>query len=400
MLTGDRATGRGRRLTTLALAGLMFAAAAGTPRPAHAASDDPQVRLRAETSQAHDVAKGDGVTVAVLSSGVDPRVRPRSGVLRQGTDLVHLPHPQRIEGTLLATLIGGDRSVPGLPALAPGVDVLPVRIFPEVGDHGEDDWRENTNFCEVITRGIRYAVDHGAGVVLVGDACWDGTSGDMEAALERARRRNVVVVAPNEPIGYGDPPPMPASLPGVIGVGTLAKDGTRWPKYSLKSSVTMVSAPGTATTAVGPDGRSGWTFSGSEPATAWVAATAALVRSKFPRLTPSQVAQAIAVSAHHPEGGYNADVGFGVVNPVQALSAAKDFERRPVSPTGTGVGDDAHFSGRRGTIDAAGHDPALPAGLGGLVLVSAGALAAAALRLRAARRDAKAVQAYPWISAT
>lgn len=387
MLTGRRMSGRGRRIAAFALAGLVFVAA-GAPRPAHAAPVPVEDRLSVEMLLAQDVTKGDGVTVAVLSSGVDPSVRPVSGTLRPGIDLVGLPHPKRLEGTLIASLIGGARSSArsrGMPGLAPAVDIMPVRIIPDKGDRGEQSWWDRTNLCDVITRGIRYSVDHGAGVVLVGMACWVYDTKQMDAALDYARSKNVVVVAPNRSTGYDDSPPLPASVPGVIGVGALAKDGTRWSKYSLKSSVTLVSAPGTRTPAVGPGGQLGWEFWGPEPATAWVAATAALIKSKFPQLSPAQVAQAITGSAHHPKDGYNADVGFGIVNPLRALIAAEAIRRQPVSPTAAGVADDAHFGARPATIGAVRHDPALLAGLAGLILVSVGALVAAAIRLRVGR---------------
>jgi Subtilase family len=401
MLSGRRMSGRGRQLAALALTGLV-AVAAGAPRPAHAAPVSPEVRLMAEMLLAQRVTKGDGVTVAVLSSGFDPRVRPVSGTVRPGTDLVGLPHPKRVEGTLIASFIGGRHSSArssAVPGLAPAIDLLPVRVVPDHGDHGEKSWWDRTNPCDVITRGIGYAVDHGADVVLVGTACWDYDTKPMEAALDHARNRNVVVVAPNEPVGSGNPPPLPASVPGVIGVGTLAKDGTRWPKYSLKSSVTLVAAPGARTPTIGPEGRP-WEFWGPEPATAWVAATAALIRSKFPQLSPAQVALAIAGSAHHPEKGYDAGLGFGVVNPVGALIAAEAIRRRPVSPTASGVADDAHFGARPATISAARHDPALLTGLAGLVVVSVGALIAAAVRLRAGRPGTEVTEPYPWTSTT
>lgn len=400
MLTGHRMSRRGRRLIGLALASLVLAAA-GAPRPAHADADDLQVRLMAETLLAQDITRGHGVTVAVLSTGVDPHTRPRSGTLRSGTDLVGLPHPKRLEGTLIASFLGGSRLSSDLPGLAPAVDILPIRIAPDDGEHGADDWWSGGRVCDTLARGIRYAADHGADVVLVSAGCWgyDYEQKQMETALDQARSRNVVVVAPNEPVGDGNWPPLPAAVPGVIGVGTLAKDGTRWSKFSAKSSVTLVSAPGARTPGVGPGGQPGWTFWGVPPAVTWVAATAELVRSEFPHLSPAQVAQAMAVSAHHPKNGYNADIGFGVVNPLQALIAAKKIEGRPVPLTAPGVPDGAHF-GRPGTIGAVRHDPALLAGLGGLILVSVGALVAAVVRLRGGRRTGEAGASYPWTSTT
>lgn len=75
----------------------------------------------------------------------------------------------------------------------------------------------------------------------------------------------------------------------------------------------------------GPVGSSGETSSidGPEAAAAFVAGTAALVKSLYPHLSPMLVSRALALSARYrPPGGYNTTLGFGLVNPYGALTEA------------------------------------------------------------------------------
>ncbi|SIE92378.1 type VII secretion-associated serine protease mycosin [Mycobacteroides abscessus subsp. abscessus] len=59
---------------------------------------------------------------------------------------------------------------------------------------------------------------------------------------------------------------------------------------------------------------------GSSFASAIVAGVAAQVRAKFPEMSAAQVRHRLEYSAHPPAGGRDTVVGFGVVNPVGALT--------------------------------------------------------------------------------
>jgi hypothetical protein len=57
----------------------------------------------------------------------------------------------------------------------------------------------------------------------------------------------------------------------------------------------------------------------------------ALVRSEFPRLTPSQVRWALERgTTHAPRGGHSPEYGHGVVNAAHALEQAAKAQRRPL----------------------------------------------------------------------
>jgi membrane-anchored mycosin MYCP len=61
-------------------------------------------------------------------------------------------------------------------------------------------------------------------------------------------------------------------------------------------------------------------FWGSSFSAAYVSGVAALVRAKFPELTAHQVINRILQTAHNPPRGVDNQVGYGVVDPVAALT--------------------------------------------------------------------------------
>lgn len=71
---------------------------------------------------------------------------------------------------------------------------------------------------------------------------------------------------------------------------------------------------------------------GTSFAAAYVGGVAALVRAKFPQLSASQVIQRVQQTAHNPPGGVDNRVGFGLVDPVAALT----FNGPNAPPVGTG----------------------------------------------------------------
>jgi hypothetical protein len=209
-----------------------------------------------------------------------------------------------------------------------------------------------------------------------------------------------VVVAPINVQEPDDPPAYPVSAPGVIGVGTIAKDGRRDAKSTSRSSSIVVSAPGATVPSIGPDNRL-WTFWGPPVALTFTTAAVAMVRSKYPQLTPAQVGQALSASARRPKGRgrYDTDLGFGYLNPVGALEEAHRLAEQtaPAMTAKSSVPDKARLGGDRpGTIRAVPYDTLGIGGFGGLALaglVALGFAARLALRERPAPLPAPAEQA-------
>lgn len=367
--------------------------------PAHADPLEWAKRFDRDVRAAHQVTRGKGVTVAVVADGVDGDIGPLRGRVLRGRDFVKTPRPMKIHGTLMASLIGGSGpthdSLVGRRGLAPAVKILPVRVQVSLEEPGARRWFGEFENRALFAKGIRYAADEGAQVIYVIPYIWDGPVGLLESALAYARSKGAVVVSANPDLKLPPTTAYPAALAGAIGVGAVNAKGKWYRNYSDKNSAVLVSAPGFEMPTTGPDD-SLWTVTGAHPATAFVTATAALVRSEYPKLPPELVGRAIAESAHHPKAGYDTGVGFGIINPAGALDRAQKLEgRSPVlTPAAQGVvPDKAHFGGGPVTTEAVRHDTGILAGYSGLIGAGLLAIVAALVLMVRGRRNRTAVAA-------
>jgi membrane-anchored mycosin MYCP len=63
-------------------------------------------------------------------------------------------------------------------------------------------------------------------------------------------------------------------------------------------------------------------FWGTSFAAAYTSGVAALVRAKYPKLTAHQIIRRITETAHNPGRGVDNQVGYGIIDPVAALTFA------------------------------------------------------------------------------
>ncbi|MFI7444218.1 S8 family serine peptidase [Nonomuraea indica] len=367
-----------RALTAAALA--LQAPAAAAPAPIREQQQWVLDALNVE--QAWTVTKGRGVTVAVIDSLVDTRVKELRGRVTTAPDM-SAPGVQREarpgrHGTAMAALIAGSGAGEGLVGVAPEARVLSIPLAvaedPDLGtidpEPDQPAGRESP-----LARALRYAVNHGAKVVSMSIGSYGPHRSEREA-VSYALGKGVVLVAAVGNDGQSGYTKMngtsywsfPAGYPGVIGVAAVDKQGRQAPFSSDNLSV-LVAAPGVDVPVVRRAG--GYELSrGTSPAGALVAGVAALVKARHPSLRPEQVAQALAAGARgRPGAGYDDKTGFGVVDAGAALDAAQRFAA--VKPVG-GVPDDTHFG--------AGEDSPVPSQPGAepwrLLLYGGGVLAA------------------------
>jgi len=169
-------------------------------------------------------------------------------------------------------------------------------------------------------------VAHGAKVISMSIG-YSAPSGTVRAELQDAYEHGVVVIASAGNSGgpgrghAGAPESFPANYPGVISVGAVNANATV-ASFSSDNLSVQVAAPGVGVPAQGRDGQY-WQVSGTSPACALVAGVAALIKSRYPRLAPDLVASAMTSTAtHRPAGGYDSQVGFGIVDAAAALTRA------------------------------------------------------------------------------
>ncbi|HEX3749628.1 MAG TPA: S8 family serine peptidase [Streptosporangiaceae bacterium] len=335
--------------------------------------------------------EGQGVTVAVLDSGVAPNVSDLSGSVVTGPDLTGVStSPSDPDwgqhGTWMASVIAGHGHGPddqdGIMGVAPRAKILSVRVIPDRNDPGYSTYEKEAEarVQDSLAQGIRYAVNHGADVISMSIG-YSAPSASVRSALQYAYGHGVAVVASSgnsgdtssaSKNGYA-PLKFPADYPGVIGVAAVSSSG-RVAGFSSDNLSVEVAAPGVNISAQGRDGQY-WLVTGTSPACALVAGVAALIKAKYPGLAPDLLAKALTSTTHfRPAGGYDQKIGFGTVNATAALTAAGQLAHERAPQTGTAASN--NFGGGPSAAPA---NPVAPRGSGQLILFSLLALTALVL---------------------
>jgi subtilisin family serine protease len=284
------------------------------------------------------VTQGQGVTVAVIDSGVDPQVSDLVGSVTTGPDYTGVNTPGSnsewgVHGTWMASLIAGhghDGGDSGILGIAPKAHILSIRVITDSQDPNavRYEHESQTQIQNELAEAIIYSVSHGASVISM-SLGYGMPSLPVRSALQEALNHGVVVIASSGNSGddasaasQGHAPySFPADYPGVMGVAALSQGGAP-AGFSSDNLSVQVAAPGVDVPAQGRDGEY-WLVSGTSPACALTAGVAALIKSAYPALPPDLVRQAITTSTtNRPAGGYDEQVGFGTVDAAAALATA------------------------------------------------------------------------------
>ncbi|MFF5176665.1 type VII secretion-associated serine protease mycosin [Micromonospora sp. NPDC000316] len=348
----------------------------------------PWPQQRYDTARLAPLTSGDGVTVAVVDSGVDRVHAQLAGRVLAGTDLLDPGGDGGRDcaghGTGVASIIAAT-SRPGIAfhGLAPGARILPVRVSEQQVVQGRESGR--TVSADEFARAIRWAVDHDADVVNLSVVLYVDDP-QVRSAVRYAVDRDVVLVAAAGNLhDSGDPRPFPAAYDGVLGVGAIGADGTRAAFSQIGAYVDLV-APGSDVLVAAP-GQGHQRVEGTSYAVPFVAATAALLRSYRPELTAAQVVERIVATADPaPGSGDSGGYGAGVLNPYRAVTetgGGRDVAPRPVAALADDRADPASLA--RQARRATARDRAL--GVGMVIGATAVAVVLLALVLpRGARR--------------
>ncbi|MBV8751244.1 MAG: S8 family serine peptidase [Hyphomicrobiales bacterium] len=259
--------------------------------------------------EAHRLATGKGVAVAVIDSGVDPNHPDLAGAITGSYDAANSerPHPH---GTGMAGAIASRGTVLGI---APGAELLTVRAF-----SANSGSAEGTTLN--IIKGLDWAFEKGARVVNMSFA--GPADPRLRDALTKANGKGMVLIAAAGNAGPTSPPLFPAADPVVIAVTAVDASDALF-SGANRGKYIAVAAPGVDVLVPAPDASYQLT-TGTSVAAAEVSGVVALLLERNPRLTPKDVRRILMRTAKHlgPRGSER-DYGAGLVDALQAVTAAR-----------------------------------------------------------------------------
>lgn len=234
--------------------------------------------------EAHKLAQGRGVRVALIDSGVDmehPELRGSVIGYLDAVDGLATPHAH---GTSMAAAIAAHGELEGM---APAVRILVGRAF-----GGPQSASANGKSFQIMTA-LDWVVQQRAKVVNLSFAGPQDRL--LSKALVGARERGVIVVAAAGNGGPKSPPLYPGADPNVIAVTATDAEDQLFPEAN-RGAYVAVAAPGVDVLTAEPGGRYAFT-SGTSIAAAHVTGLIALLAEKQPDLDLAGARKFLAESA-------------------------------------------------------------------------------------------------------
>ncbi|ORW29821.1 subtilase [Mycobacterium paraense] len=317
-------------------------------------------------------SRGEGQLVAVLDTGVRPG--PRLPNVDPGGDFVETTDGLTDcdgHGTLVAGIIAGQPGDDGFSGVAPAARVLSIRMasakFSPRTPGGDPLLARASQDVATLARAIVHAADLGARVINISAiTCLPADRTVDQAALGAAIRyaavdKDAVIVAaagnngptgsvaggtscdsnPLTDLGRPDDPRNWAGVtsvsipswwqPYVLSTASLTPDAEP-SKFTMAGPWVGIAAPGENIVSVSnrdggglanglPDDHQQLVaLSGTSYAAGYVSGVAALVRSRYPQLTATQVVHRVTATAHNGARAPSNVVGAGAVDPVAALT--------------------------------------------------------------------------------
>ncbi len=296
--------------------------------PASTAGSDPMRKDQyaldiTHAEQGWKITRGKAnIIIAIVDTGIDPEHPDLKGKTVPGFSAIKESQTVKDEnghGTHVSGIASAiTNNAVGISGMAPNCKIMPVKVLDHSGS-GDDAG---------IIEGITWAADHGADIISM-SLGGGGTSEAFEEAISYALKKNVVIIAAMGNDGQNIEN-YPAASKGVIAVGsTDAKD--KISDFSNFGNWITVSAPGTQILSTFPTYKVDLnneglpqnyaTLDGTSMAAPYVAGLAALIRSKYGKISPEQVKNIIIKGADdlgHP--GFDDYFGHGRINVLKTIS--------------------------------------------------------------------------------
>lgn len=287
-----------------------------------------------QTPSAWDVSQANGVTIAILDTGVDSSHPDLAGSVLPGWNAVDGSsnssddhgHGTKVAGTAAAIT----NNATGVAGIAWGAKILPIRI---------SNLSDGSAYFSDMAKGLNYAANNNANVANLSYEAYDSSTVTTAAQYMRSKGGLVVSAAGNSGVdtGYADNAQM-------ITVSATDSNDVKasWSNYG---NVVDVSAPGVSILTTVKGGSYG-AVNGTSFASPATVGVVALIMAANPNLTPDQVEQVLESSAVKVAGvDFHPYYGYGRVDAAAAVKLAIN-----TTVTDTLAPNVAIFSPAAGTI--------------------------------------------------
>ncbi len=256
--------------------------------------DDPFRELQHSLTEmqiwrSHRYATGNGVSVAVIDTGLDTRHKEFAKRVKGVRNFVDRDSMDSdVHGTAVAGVIAANaNNGEGMVGVAPGADLIGLKACWHDGDSVDHA------FCSSFTlaKALNFAILQGVHII---NLSLSGPKDPLLARLvQRAQRDNIVVVGA---VNAAEPDQFPANVPGVLAVTTGDAHG---------AEERFVRAPGVKILSTLPNQDYDF-YSGSSVAAGHVSGIAALMRQLDPELAAERLATIVKGTADPVSGAVNA----------------------------------------------------------------------------------------------
>jgi hypothetical protein len=288
----------------------MFSLQEDAAQPADGTQGDPAqyVLSKLHIDQAHQIATGKNVPIAVIDSEIDVAHPDINGTTVKSFDALGGEVKPQQHGTAMAGAIISHGKLEGI---APGAELLAARAF--------DDQSNGTSFA--IYKSVQWAADNGARII---NMSFTGPPDPtMHRLLVAAYGKGIVLVAAAGNAGPKAAPLYPGADPDVIAV-TATDDNDGLFDSANRGQYIAVAAPGVQILALAP-ADSYTVTTGTSVAAAHVSGVAALLLQHEPDLKPGDIRSILTATAKPlgvPED--HTDFGAGLVNAYRAVTSPEE----------------------------------------------------------------------------
>lgn len=291
----------------------------------------PWALQRVLLDQLWEGTQGEGVSVAVIDSGVDTAHPQLAGAVEasRGADFTPadpgrddtpattsrgngttdtVGHGTKVAGIIAARAADGT----GFVGLAPRATIIPIRQQDEYG----------SGTVASLARSVDHAVAQGADIISISQDTEQALTEDsaLARAIAAAVDQDIVVIASvgNDGADGRLRPTYPAAYDGVLAVAASDRNNERAP-FSQSGDFVDIAAPGVDMVSTVPGGGH-CVDNGTSFAAPYVAGVAALLRAEHRDWTAEQIVTQLQQTAERAIRGHDPYLGWGVVDPVRALT--------------------------------------------------------------------------------